>query len=199
MDGFKSTMRDVAEDLFFGQLVIMVARWFLIASGLVLVLWTADDATRLVVGVLPLGGLMGLNFYLHGRYLTERPANQALLLATGVLDLAIVTAALGMGPEPRGLDSPFFVLYYPVVAAVAFVLPQRLAAVYTMLTIGSYATACLLIDPLILTSSVELERLAQRLTVLAAVAGLASYYWRFQRARRRAAPDVAVVMRDVPA
>lgn len=34
-----------------------------------------------------------MNFYLHGRYLMERPANQALIMAAGLLDLSIITAS----------------------------------------------------------------------------------------------------------
>ena len=42
--------QETAQDIFFGQVVINWARWFLIVGGIVLVLWTAANATQMVVG-----------------------------------------------------------------------------------------------------------------------------------------------------
>src|SRR5262249_50371724 len=87
--------------------------------------------------------LMAINFYLHGRYLTERPCNDLLVAAASVFDLAVVTALVMFWHESglisSGLASPFFVFYYPMLLAVAFVLPPRLAIAYTAATVLLYA------------------------------------------------------------
>ena len=83
----RTAEQEAAEDLFFGQVVIIWARWFLILAGAILILWTTTDASALVVSILPILALMAMNFFLHGRYLVERPANQMLLLAASALDL----------------------------------------------------------------------------------------------------------------
>src|SRR5262249_44105479 len=71
----RSLEQEAAEDVFFGQVVMIWARWFLIASGAVFFLWTAKESTQLALGVLPIVGLMAVNFCLHGRYFLERPSN----------------------------------------------------------------------------------------------------------------------------
>jgi hypothetical protein len=185
-DRGEAAAREAAEDLFFGQLVIVVARWTLIAGCAALVLATATDEWQLVSSILPVVALMAVNFYLHGRYLMERPANRVVTIAATILDLAVVTTVVLSWPGPRGLESPFFVLYYPLVMAFAFVFPPALASGHIALALGAYAGACLVNDPSFLHDGRAIELLVQRLTTLAALGGLAAYYWRIQRARRRA-------------
>ena len=50
MEATISTQHEAAEDVFFGQVVINWARWFIIAAGVVFVLLTADDTTKIVLG-----------------------------------------------------------------------------------------------------------------------------------------------------
>ena len=63
----RSLAQEAAEDVFFGQVVMIWASWFLIASGGVFFLWTSKESTELALGVLPIVGLMAVNFCLHGR------------------------------------------------------------------------------------------------------------------------------------
>lgn len=179
---------EAAEDLFFGQLVIIIARWALIVACAALVLWTATDEWQLVSSILPVVALMAVNFFLHGRYLLERPANRVMAIVATLLDLVVVTAVIVAWPGPRGLESQFFVLYYPLLMAFAFVFPPALSSGYTALALAAYAGACLAVDASFLNDAGTVELLVQRLTTLGAVGGLSTYYWRVQRARRRAAP-----------
>jgi len=175
------------EDLFFGQLVMIVARWALVVACTALVLWTVTDEVQLVGAIVPVAALAALNFYLHGRYLLERPANRIMTLAAAAIDLVVITAVVLAWPGPQGLESHFFVLYYPVLMAFAFVFPPTASAVYTAVAVVAYASACLAVDPPLFDDGRALELLVQRLTTLAAVGGLSTYYWRVQRDRRRAA------------
>ena len=184
----RSATRDAAEDIFFGQVVINWARWFLIAGGIALVLWSAADVTQLVVGTLAVVALMGVNFYLHGRQLAARPANPALITIASLLDLAVVTMVVLFWPdaEHRGLASPFFIFYYPVLLAFAFVMQPKFTLAYTLLALAAYAGACFLVDQSIVTEAGSAESLVARLITLGAMGGLGTYYWRIQRGRRRA-------------
>ncbi len=189
MQQAKSTAQEAAEDIFFDQIVINWARWFVIAAAAVLIVGTSDDTGQLVLGILPVIGLMMVNFYLHGRRLAERPANAALVSLASVLDIAVITAVvlIGVSSGGQGLDSPFFVAYYPVALTFAFVRQPAVSVGYTVLALGAYTGACLLVDPELLADGGKAEILVARLVTLAAMGGLGTYFWRIQRGRRRAA------------
>lgn len=190
----RTSTQEAAEDVFFGQAVMIWARWFLIAGSLILALWTVDSVTQVVIGTLPVVGLMAMNFYLHGRYLAGRPANPLLIGMASLLDLAAITMVVLVWPGLRGLESQFFVMYYPIVLAFAFVMPRKAAIAYTLAALGAYTGACVIGG---ISSFIEaegtavdmgsVEVLVMRLITLAAMGGLGTYYWRIQRNRRRAA------------
>ena len=186
--------REQAEDIFFGQVVINWARWFVVAAGVALVMILMTESNELAVGILPIVGLMVVNFYLHGRRLAQKPANRVLVAASSVLDLAVITAVIAIGPghAGTGLANQFYVAYFPVIAAFGFVMPRKFTIVYVLTALFAYAATCLAIDPSIINpDSVEgirdwtnLESLVTRLIVIGAVGGLASFFWRVQRERR---------------
>ena len=194
MHEVRTSAQEAAEDVFFGQAVMIWARWFLIAGSLILALWTVDSVTQVVMGTLPVIGLMAMNFYLHGRYLAGRPANPVLIGLASLLDLAAITIVVLIWPGHRGLESQFFVMYYPIVLAFAFVMPRKAAIAYTLAALGAYTGACVIGG---ISSFIEaegtavdmgsVEVLVMRLITLAAMGGLGTYYWRIQRNRRRAA------------
>src|SRR5262245_12778765 len=94
MHPVRSAAQEAAEDLFFGQVVIIWARWFLILTGAILTLWSATSVGEITAKILPIVVLMAMNFFLHGRYLMEQPANRRLIVAASVLDLLVVTATV---------------------------------------------------------------------------------------------------------
>ncbi len=195
-------MQEGAEDIFFGQVVINWARWFLIAGGIFLVLLTGANEAKLVMGIVPLLSLMALNFFLHGRQLAERPANPALITLASVADLAVITGVILLWSEDAGLGSQFFIMYYPVVLAFAFVMPRGLTSMYTfmaLMALAAYAGACVLVDvhsstdlaSMSLADAGPLKVLITRLVTLGAMGGLGTYFWRVQRVRRRRALGLA--------
>ena len=191
MYGTRTIQQESAEDIFFGQLVIIWARWFLIAAGIVLTLWTADTMTQVILGVVPVVALIAMNFYLHGRYLAERPANPALVAATSLVDLAVVTVVVLFWPGQGGLQSQFFILYYPIVLAFAFVMSPRISLGYTAVAVSAYVGACVASGPSFLGDVELVETLVIRLIALSATGSLGAYYWRIQRNRRRSATESA--------
>ena len=198
MQEIRRTARESAKDIFFGQVAINWVRWFVIAAGVVIALGAANDANAFVLGILPVVVFMATNFYLHGSYLAQRPANSGLIAAASLVDLAVITGIVLFWPEAeqRGLASPFFIMYYPVVLAFAFVMPRMAAVAYTLVALAAYTGACLLADASVFTlpeeiggglNVVAVEGLVARLIALAAMGGLGTYYWRVQRNRRHEA------------
>jgi hypothetical protein len=184
ISGVRRLEQEAAEDIFFGQVVMIWARWFLIGGGTIFFLWTAQQSTQIALGVLPIVALIVLNFCLHGRYLLERPSNVLQIAVASAIDVALVSAIVLVwhsGPAPvTGLASPFFVFYYPVVLAFAFVMPRRLTLIFTASVAAVYIAVCLP-D---LTSLTNVKVLVLRLATLSAMGGIGTFYWRIQRSRR---------------
>ena len=171
-------------DVFFGQVVLIWARWAVIAAGAMMAMWLSETSEALTLNILPVVVLMGINFYLHARYLLERPANRLLVTLLSAVDLLMVTGiVIGWDVEGagRGLANPFYIYYYPLLLAFGFVFPPRLTATFTAGVLASYATACLALDPAMVTDPGTLKDLAVRLITLGAMGALGTYYYRLQR------------------
>ena len=179
--------QEAAEDIFFGQVVLIWARWFVIAAGMILALWQSQTETELILAALVFAVIIGVNFFVHGRFLMEKPINQTLLLCLSLVDLVMVTMIVLLGDQGPVIENSLFVFYYPFLVAFAFVFPQRYTAVYTALTLLLYGLVCILAGPEILLPAhwADLETVIMRLITMAAVGGLGTYYWRMQRERRR--------------
>jgi hypothetical protein len=177
--------QEAAEDIFFGQIAIIWARWFLIAAGAIIALLSANDMLQLAVAILTVIILMTINFATHGMYLTGKPVNKFLLFITNFTDAAIITFLVLTWNGHAGLKSEFFILYYPMLFTFALVFPRRTTVVFSVLTLGLYTAACLFIDPAMIFSVKSLVLLAMRLITLGAMGGLGTYYYRRQRAALR--------------
>ena len=108
MKADRSYERASAEDIYFGQVVANWARWAIIGAALMLVLWTSTDTFRLMLGVLPVVGLMVVNFYLHGRYLAGRPANGTLVAIASAIDIALITGLILLWTSTSSLGGGLF-------------------------------------------------------------------------------------------
>jgi len=175
--------REAIEDVFYGQVVMIWARWAVVAVFAVLFLWNVGDVGQMTERVLLLAVLMAVNFYLHGRYLSRRPANRVLITLATVADLALITGAVLLW---GGFQSQLFVLLYPVLFAFGLVFPPRATAVLTLFAVGVYAAAVVAAGTDWLQDVQLMKILLVRLLTLLAVGGLGAYYWRIQRQRRHA-------------
>lgn len=176
--------REAAEDIYFGQVVIIWARWFVILAAAILALWSSNDTGDLARRAIMVIGLMGVNFFLHGRSLMERPANRALLIATSAIDAAVIGLMVAFWGDD-GLQSQLYVLYYPVLFAFALVFGSRITAIYSSIAIATYSAICFLADPGLIGNAEDAKALAMRAITMAATSALGTYYWRIQRERRR--------------
>jgi hypothetical protein len=180
------------EDIFFGQSVILWARWSVILAGAVLVLWTSTTVAQLTRTFPFFLVLMAMNFFLHGRYVMGSPLNRAVVVAASVADLVLITAIVVFWPGPVGLNNQFFVLYYPVVFAFALVFPRAIEAGYTVLAMVAYAAACFALGTVSFAGgALDLKVLLMRLIVIAAMGFLGNFYFRIQRDRLRRATQGA--------
>ncbi len=171
------------EDLFFGQTVILWARWSVIVAGIVLVLWTSTNVALLTQTMPFFLVLMAVNFFLHGRYVMGSPLNRVAVTVASVVDLILITAIVVLWPGSHGLQNQFFVLYFPVVFAFALVFTRRIEIVYTGLAMLAYAGASLLTGTVPLDFGSDDKVLVMRLIVIAAMGFLGNYYFRIQRDR----------------
>ncbi len=183
------------EDVFFGQTVLLWARWSVIVAGIVLVLWTSTSITHLTETVPFFLALMAMNFFLHGRYVMGSPLNRTAVVVASVVDLVLITAIVALWPGSHGLNNQFFVLYYPVVFAFALVFTRRIEAAYTVLAILAYIGACFFTGTLPLDLGHQDKDLVERIIVLASMGFLGNYYFRIQRDRlardsRRASSNI---------
>jgi len=177
---------EAREDIFYGQIVFIVARWFVIAGAVFLSLWRAESIADIQRHIIPLAFLIAANFFLHARYVMGLPANALLLKLASALDLAVITSIiLVVTPQgARGIENPFFVFYYPVVLAFALVFPRAQTLAFSSVVALTYTAVCLLSGAGIRFNGDE-EVLAMRLVTLLGTAFLGTMYWRLQRARRR--------------
>ena len=199
MTELRSTAQEVAEDIFFGQVVIIWARWFVIIAGVIVVIWTSNNAAELTLAVLMLVPLIAVNFFVHGRYMMEKPINQNLLVGLSLLDIVIITLIVAFWQDPSGFYNPYFIFYYPILLAFAFVFPQRVSVPYIAVTLLLYGAVCLLGGSGLSSDPYQVEGLVIRLITMAAVGGLAGYYWRIQRNRRRGALKTVKPLHTAPA
>lgn len=171
------------EDVFFGQTVIVWARWSVIVAGIVLVLWTSTDVHLLTQTMPFFLALMAINFFIHGRYVMGSPLNRTVVTAASIVDLLLITAIVVFWPHAQGFKNEFYVLYFPVVFAFALVFTRRVEVVYTVLAMLAYSGACVLTGTLNLFDSSSLKILVMRLIVIASMGFLGNFYFRIQRDR----------------
>jgi hypothetical protein len=193
----RSQAREAAEDVFFGQIALIWARWFLIAAGAIIALWSADSIAQITVSILVVIMFMAINFFMHGRYILEKPSNKLLLLVTNVIDISIITFLVVAWPGKQGLDSQFFVLYYPLLFAFALVFEPKLSIAFSLITLGLYTLASAGLNPLGLLKISNFEILAARLITMGAMSGLGTFYYRRQREALRSLTQ-ATAPRRIP-
>jgi hypothetical protein len=185
MKQLRTSEQEAAEDIFFGQLVIIYARWFVVVAMTILVLWSSTTLNQMVIGIALVVPLIALNFFVHGRYLMEKPANRLLLIVLGLVDAAVITLIITFWPGDKGIYSQFYVFYYPIILAFAFVFPGRLSFIYTAFVLALYGVTCVVLTPDFLVDMAEVERLVIRMVTMAATGMIGIYYYRIQRSRRR--------------
>jgi len=175
--GAESTRTEAQEDLYYGQIVCIAARWFVVAGAIFLAVYHATSVGQMQRSLIPLLMVIAANFFLQARYMMGRPANALLLKVIGAVDLVVITGTVVGG------STDFFVFFYPVALAFALVFARRITLIYTGVLGLGYVLISVLLPPGIHFDGDE-ETLAIRLITLLSTTLLGTMYWRLQRARR---------------
>jgi hypothetical protein len=183
MLSLRPTRTEAQSDLDHGQVVIITARWVLIAVGLfLLIVKPAGDVAELRVQI-ALVLLLGLgNFFMHAQLLKRRPVDRAVALAGGAVDLAVVSALLAS----QGGTSQVYVLYFPALLALSVAFEPIVTLIYTGATAVVYAAIAGAAIPAGESSAVVMTRIV----MLAAVPFCGAAYWSVEHERRRRSEPV---------
>ncbi len=175
------TSLDILEDLTYGQIVIITARWILVLAGLLLVLWNPGPLSELRIQILFVLGLAVANFYLHAQLLMGRQVTKFIVYGASVADLLVITIMILVG---GGFESTTYVFYFPATLAFSVAFPPVTTFLYTIGILAVYFLTFLTGSTL---STTDLQVFLARAIMLAAVAICGSLYWRIERDRRVAA------------
>src|SRR5216683_1320111 len=74
------------EDLSYGQIVLVSARWILVVVGLILTLWDPAPISTLRIQLLVIFLVAAANFYLHAQALMKRPVPSQVIYAASAVD-----------------------------------------------------------------------------------------------------------------
>lgn len=168
------------DDLFHGQFATVCARWFVVAVAAGVGVWSGTSAEEVSSATALVVMLMGINFALHARCVTRRPPNLALATLFAGLDIVVILFLVGGWSNLGvGLANPFYVLFYPVLLAMALVFPPRLTLTLVGTTLAGFVAITLVSGDL--GSQEAIKTLVGRVATMAAAAGLGAWYWRCQR------------------
>jgi hypothetical protein len=165
-----------SEDLFYGQAVIVWARWILIATGLILSFWVPQSLGLLQLQLTAIIMLAFGNFYLHVQLLRGHPAIDRVVFAASAADLAVVTTLV---ISQGGYGSPVFVFYFAAVLGLSVAFPPVLTALYASGVVVVYGIVCLST-----ADSTEYPAVFTRLLMIAAIAVCGALFARSESNRR---------------
>jgi len=191
-----TTLIEEADDLSFGQVVLVSARWVLVIVGLVLTLWDPAPLPTLRIQLVVIFLMAGANFYLHAQTLMRHKVAPNIIYGASAADLITVTLFIVMN---GGAPSQLFTFYFPAVVAFAVVFPTRVTALYTTVTVVSYGLISLgsfrYAALTALENSSDSMTLLTRIIILVAFAVCGNLFLRIERERRVAAAEAYSVLR----
>ena len=170
---------ETSEDLSYGQVVIIAARWILVVAGLMLALWEPDAIGELRIQIVLILGLAVANFYLHAQVLMGRPVMAPVVLGASAADIGIISLIIF---AQGGFESQLYVFYFPAILALSVVFRTQVTVAFTGAAVATYGLIALS------TASGDVEQIiVTRLLMIAGVAVCGNAYWRIERDRRKAA------------
>jgi hypothetical protein len=175
----KSTPANSVAD---SQMIIIVARWVLVLSGLFLTLCDTQSVSmntiRFEIMVILL--LAVSNFYLVAQVLAKRPTLDTVIYGMGIADIAVITLII---IAQQGFASNVYTFYFPAMLAFSVVFPTVELYVFLGATLGAYG----FIGLLTLQTTDDFQTLIIRLLMLTAVAVCGNYFARIERNRHKTA------------
>jgi hypothetical protein len=174
---------DEADGTIDGQGVIVIARWLLVASGLVLAVWSpaAIGPMRLQIFVLLL--IAVANFFLHAQLLRRNRLVDRVAYVASAVDLVVITLLI---ESQHGFRSNLFPFYIPAILAISVAFRPHRTVIYTGATIFFYSVFCVASLTSSITSS-DVQIIVIRSLTLAAIAFSGALYQSVEACRRAAA------------
>ena len=168
--------------------VYVWGRWFVLSLATFAWLYPLNAAEVVYAPNAALATLLlATNGYLHYRLATERTVSWRWMLVLNALDVAMLSGGVA---AHRGVETPFFVGYYPSLAmfAVAFG-SVRLTLVWVTMTAAVYATLCLAVEPGLDFSANDEEIVLIRVAGMYLVVVVVNLISRVERIRRMEAVE----------
>ncbi len=161
-------------------------RWFVLAASFAMLLWRPDySVMQIAVALSGVGVECAVNGAFHYAVWTRRRLRWQWLLAMGILDLAAVTVMIAIR---GGLDSYYYVAYFPVLVVLAVIFTSlRFIVVVTSLTIVAYVLTAMFTGDGIQTDLAEDKELYVRVVFLLPVVVAVNAVARYERSGRRGA------------
>ena len=174
--------KEISIDLVNSQGVIIMARWILVTSGLLLALWNPMQMDDLRVQIVLILGLAVGNFFLHAQMVSGKAINPAIVYAASAADMVVIT---GLIISQGGFDSTLFVFYFPAILAMSVTFHPSITAIFAGTAITAYA-----LISLATLGNVDEVALITRLIMMTAVAVCGGLYWHIEQQRRQGDGDV---------
>ena len=172
----------VEDDLRYGLIVIIWARWSIVIFAFILRLYRATEIPMLVITIIGLLAVALINFALHVRILSKQAPKIRWVYLASIADMCLISLITGL---EGGLNTHIFLYYYPAVLGFALVFPGKIT---TWLTIGVmvlYYGICLFFSEPPMKFDGDEAILIFRLMSLLGVAVVGNRY-RFVEGQRRA-------------
>lgn len=175
-----------AQDLAYGQFVIVTARWILVAAGLVLALWLAESVSELRIKIPVILLLAVGNFYLHAQLLRKRPVIDAFAYGASAADLVVITLLVA---SEGGFNSGLYIFYFPALLGISLAFPTALTLGYTAVVVTVYGLMAMGTS-----APADMDVIITRLLMFASMGVCGTLYWRTERSRRVAAAEAQTAL-----
>ena len=166
-----------AEELRYGQIVIVTARWSMVFVGLSLLMWRPGGLRTFTVGILGVLALAAVNFFLHVEILRDKPTPRNMVYGMSLADLVVISL---IAASRGGFSAETYVFYYPAVLVYSLVFPLQVTLLLTAALTAAYGLICM---GDIINSEPNRQILVMRLLMIAAV-GYLGYRYRLVERRR---------------
>lgn len=173
-----------------GQIVIIIARFVLVAACLILIIMDARSENAAVSFTVTRFEIMGVlmlavsNFYLVSQVMTKRKTMDIVIYGVSLADLAVISAVV---VAQGGFASGSYIFYFPAMLAFALAFPMLELSIFLGATVSVYGFIGLVsLGFTHNTPENGLEVLMVRLLMLTAVAVCGHHFAQIERNRRNA-------------
>jgi hypothetical protein len=184
---------ETTENINYGQIVVITARWILIGAGWVLTLWQPEPtaAWQLRIAIVLLMAYSSVNFFLTVQWANRSKVLSDTVYLTSIADLSLITVLVAVF---GGFN--VYVFYLPALLALAVTLPRTATVLLTSAVASMYAVIALARAGETLDTA-ELQSIFVRVILLAAVAFCGSLYREIESDRRSGKGRIFSVLKDL--